>query len=220
MRTPMNARSSSSKVLSSTSLVGLAAALALGAFRPSPAQAQDTPTTPWVGERGITETVAEIMERARRNGEPRAWNGRIVARPEPEVDRDWQTQNPASPPVPMWPPPSGARSGLSPVSGGPGAPNLPQTVGASFRTTRIGDTVGYVPPDTVGSVGPTQVLVCSNGIIKVFDKAGNLGTLSASTDTFFGSVRNGSSTSDPQVKYDRPSGRWIVTIINVACTSN
>src|SRR5258707_15355801 len=98
MRTPMNARSSSSQVLPPISLVALTAVLALGALAPSPARAQGTPTTPWVGERGITETVAEIMERARRNGEPRPWDGRIVVLPEPEVERDGLTQNPGSPP--------------------------------------------------------------------------------------------------------------------------
>src|SRR5262249_34954625 len=147
------------------------------------------------------------------------WNGQIVLPPELELPRDWQPQNPASPPVPMWPPPSGGRTGLAPVlAPGSGGANQPQTVGTSFLATQISDTIGYVPPDTVGSVGPTQVLVCSNGIIKVFDKSGTLGGLNTTTDNFFASVRGSPSTSDPQVKYDRLSGRWIVTIINVANT--
>jgi hypothetical protein len=196
----------------------LAAALAIASLAPRPARAQEGPLTPWIGERGITETVQEIMERGRRNGEPTQWDGRVRFHPEPEAERDWLQQNPNSPAVPMWPAPS---AGLTPVLAPPsGGTNLPQTVGVSFLATQISDTIGYVPPDTVGSVGPTQVLVCSNGIIKVFSKAGALGGLSTSTDNFFSSVRNGSSTSDPQVKYDRLSGRWIVTIINVASHSN
>jgi hypothetical protein len=198
--------------------------LCLSSWTASSARAQGAETTPWVGERGITETVEQIMERGRRNGEPRPWDGRVRMRPEPEVPRDWQRQNPDSPPVPMWPPATGARSGLSPViapgSGGSGNLNLPQTVGTNFLATQISDTIGYVPPDTVGSVSPTQVLVCSNGIIRVFDKLGNPGGLSTSTDNFFGSVLGMSSSSDPQVKYDRLSGRWIVTMINVSTNSN
>ena len=35
------------------------------------------------------------------------------------------------------------------------------------------------------------------------------------TNTFFTTVRDGVGTSDPQVRYDRLSGRWFITIINV-----
>ena len=183
------------------------------------AQEQEVELTPWVGERGITETVAEIMERARKNGdfEPRTEVEEAEAQ-EIEVDRSHLPMDPASPESAVWPLATGSRAGLSPIlsgQGGPGAPNLPQTVGASFLCTQISES-GFIPPDTVGSVGPTQVLVCSNGRIKVFSKAGVLGGLNVSTDTFFNSVRNGSGTSDPQVKYDRLSGRWFVTMCNVS----
>ncbi len=175
--------------------------------------------TPWTGDAGITETVAEIMERARRNGdsEPRTRVQEIEAQ-EVEVDRDDLPMDPASPQSAIWPLATGERAGLSPIqagTSGPGGPNLPQTVGLNFLCTRSSES-GFVPPDTVGSVGPTQVLVCSNGRIKVFDKVTtNVGGLNATTNTFFSSVWNGSTTSDPQVKYDRLSGRWIVTMINV-----
>src|SRR6185295_14457967 len=86
-------------------------------------------TTPWVGERGITETVAEIMERARKNGdfEPRT---QVV-----EVERDGLPMDPGSPQSAIWPLAVGARSGLSPLQAspaGPGTPNNPQAIGASF----------------------------------------------------------------------------------------
>ncbi|MBI4578360.1 MAG: hypothetical protein HY718_01565, partial [Planctomycetes bacterium] len=64
-------------------------------------------------------------------------------------------------------------------------------------------------------MGPSQVLVVVNGRIKVFDKTGVLGGLNTTTDTFFASVRTG-GTSDPHVRYDRLSGRWFVTMIDVA----
>ena len=179
------------------------------------------PTTPWTGEAGITETVAEIMERTRRNG---AATGptqiREIEAQEIEVERDDLGQNALSPELSIWPsPPSGGSkpSAQPRAPGGPGQPDLPQTVGTSFLTTTVHDWVqGYLPPDTVGAVGPTQVLVCSNGSIKVFSKTGTLGGLSTDTATFFASVVNGSTPSDPQVKYDRLSGRWFVTMINVS----
>jgi len=179
-----------------------------------PASAQEGSQEPWVGEKGITETVAQIMERARLAGdfEPRT---KVEFGEEPHVRRDHLPQNPASPAVSFWPP--AEAPDFSPVL--PPDGNLPQSVGQSFLTTQFSES-NFVPPDTVGAVGPTQVLVCSNGRIKVFSKTGVLGGLNAGTNSFFASVLNGSSSSDPQVKYDRLSGRWIVTMINVTCQGN
>jgi hypothetical protein len=42
------------------------------------------------------------------------------------------------------------------------------------------------------------------------------GVINATTNTFFNSVRNGSGTSDPRIRYDRLSQRWYLVIINVS----
>ena len=43
------------------------------------------------------------------------------------------------------------------------------------------------------------------------------GQINADPDVFFASViTSGSFTSDPRIRYDRLSGRWILTIIDVA----
>src|SRR5574337_785128 len=118
-------------------------------------------------------------------------------------------QDDASAAVSRWPPPGEPRrSDASPLL------YTPQTVGTSFLGPRLSES-GFIPPDSMGAVGPSQVLVIANGRIKVFDKSGVLGGLNATTDTFFASVRT-ASTSDPHVRYDRLSGRWFVTMIDVA----
>lgn len=79
---------------------------------------------------------------------------------------------------------------------------------------------GFIPPDSMGAVGPTQVLVFVNGRIKVFDKNGNSGTLNVDDSAFWAPVSNGSEPTDPGVEYDRLSGRWIVSAINTEDDNN
>jgi PKD repeat protein len=116
--------------------------------------------------------------------------------------------NPLAPLVAQWPPPTG------PV------PLLPQAVGVGFLGATLGDS-GDIPPDSMGAVGPTQVIVIVNGVIRLFSKGGGTQSgLNTSTDSFFASVRGGSGTSDPHIRYDRLTGRWFVVMINVANHSN
>src|SRR5207247_308691 len=73
-----------------------------------------------------------------------------------------------------------------------------------------------IPPDTMGDVGPSQILVHVNGRIKVFSKSGVVGGLNASDLSFWSSVRDSQSVTNPHVRYDRLSGRWFVAAVNVA----
>ncbi len=185
----------------------LASAGGIAAAADSPAQDEAAAATvgvPWTGEPGITETVSDIMERER--WAPATTAGARETKPR-HVLTGPRRQNPSAPAVPQWPVPETSSSLPEPL--------LPQTVGTSFLGAVVSES-GFIPPDSMGAVGPTQVLVIVNGRIKVFDKAGVLGALNASTDTFFNSVRNGSGTSDPHVRYDRLSGRWFLTMINVS----
>ncbi len=162
--------------------------------------------TPWIGQKGVTESVSEIMSRSEEFARLIPKQPRQPREEEGEVERAEQKENPNSPMVANWPPSSVPAPAMS---------LNPQIVGTSFLAMQVSES-GYIPPDNQGSVGPTQILACANGVIKVFDKSGVLGPLNTTTDNFFNSVRNGSGTSDPRVRYDRTSGRWIVTIINVA----
>jgi len=174
---------------------------------PAHAEEGETQGVVWTGDPGITETVAGIMERERLVPKVDASAEPQPSKPEIEYRRLHPLDDPPSAPaVSRWPMRGPARSVPRPYN--------PQTVGTSFLGAQLSES-GFIPPDSIGDVGPTQILVAVNGRIKIFDKAGNLGGLNTSTNTFFNSVRNGVGVSDPHVRYDRLSGRWFITIINV-----
>lgn len=173
---------------------------------------------PWTGDKGISETTAEIMGREavhtarKREADPTPKRIRPDRRNLPQnPDATLDTQWPARPDG-MSEKETEALNRLRATSA--------QTLGPSFTGATLSETSSF-PPDTMGDVGPTQYLVGVNGRIKVFDKAtGTLGALNADMDVFFQSVRGSSFTSDPRVRFDRLSGRWFVIMINVDSTNN
>ncbi len=174
----------------------------LAGARPSSASDGSTEAGQWtVGEKGITVTNAEIMARQRdkdRTGfvEPRLQKY--------EKDLDYLLpEDPNGAAV--------ASSGSVPgaVRRSPGS-QLPQTVGVNFKANQFGNSV---PPDTQGAVGPTQYLSMDNNRIISFNKTTGAadGALNATINTFFSSVNGGQSTFDVIARYDRLSGRYMVT---------
>jgi len=165
---------------------------------------------PWQGDSGITETVEQIM--AREAAHPFLFDPKSVQPTMNEVDEEHRhkKRNKISPRVSQWPAvdPAAAMRLIAPAV-------TTLTVSTGFDGMPL-STSGFVPPDSNGAAGPTQILVVANGRIRVYSKTGVLGPLDVSTNTFFSSVRNNSTTSDPHVRYDRLSGRWIVTMINVS----
>ena len=110
----------------------------------------------------------------------------------------------------------------------PLAPLAPQTIGTNFKGAALADS-GRFPPDTAGAVGPSQFLVFVNGRIRTFNKATGVadGVLNVTSDTFFASVmtppptaQHVTFTANPQVRYDRLSGRWILLCIDVPLNVN
>src|SRR3954447_5962485 len=92
--------------------------------------------------------------------------------------------------------------------------------GTSFLGADSNDS-GFIPPDSMGAVGPTQVLVFVNGHMRLFDKQGDPDpSLDVSDTAFWTPVRNGKQVTDPGVEYDRLSQRWIVSGINITSTNN
>src|ERR1043165_5238026 len=203
---------------------GIFAAAALIGVSPA-AFAQEDPSgprgpfQPWVGEMGITETVAQIMARDLQTAPTR-----FITEADEATwpNRAKLPQNPGALFVPQWPWNASGHNAptiidrvWNPLTGG-GAADNPQTLGLNVNASTLADS-GFIPPDSMGAVGPTQVLVCVNGRIRVYDKVtGALGGLNTTTNTFFTSVRNGSTTSDPQVRFDRLSNKWYVLMINTS----
>jgi len=163
---------------------------------------------------GITETVDQMMERERQSP-PLLLRIPRATHPELEQDLELKEDPNAPPPLSHWPP---IEQSLLGAGAGPvGPPNLPQTVGTSFKGIGLNES-GAIPPDSMGDVGPTQILMHTNGRIKVFSKTGTVGALNVTDATFWAPI--GSGISDPQVRYDRLSGRWFVLGITLENPNN
>jgi hypothetical protein len=199
--------------------ITLRAELTAGTHRESEMGSLDAPAlgeavgVPVTLQPGITVTVAEIMERERLAP---SLLGVVPRETHHEMELDWELKEDPNAPPPMshWPPIENATTSSLLA---PGEPNLPQTVGTSFKGVGISES-GFIPPDSMGDVGPTQVLMEVNGRIKVFSKTGTVGGLNASDASFWSSVASG--VSDPQVRYDRLSGRWFVLGITLESSNN
>jgi len=167
---------------------------------------------------GIQKTTQEIMSSSVVI-DPRVSSARIgweVAQP----DRTNLLENADSPDVTAWP-----QLGESNVH--PTVPFSPQIPDLGFTGATLTDT-GSFPPDDMGSVGPSQFIVFVNGRLRSFNKVTGAadGVLDANPDVFFASVMTPvvspvviNFTSDPQIRYDRLSGRWFLEIIDVPCTN-
>src|SRR5262249_8354719 len=98
-----------------------------------------------------------------------------------------------------------------------------QTTNLSWTAATLADT-GSFPPDTMGAAGPTQYIIAMNGRFRSFNKTTGLrdNALDADPDVFFRNVLTpaggsivGSFSSDPRIRYDRLSGRWFISMIDV-----
>ena len=169
------------------------------------------PRQPWVGSPGICETTRHIMARntAQLGSSTRPFR---PARKHP-VGRMEDANLLAD----------AASSDVPSVGGSPGesAPvSAAQSSGINFTGATLTDT-GAFPPDSMGGVGPSQVIVAVNGRIRSFNKSTGVadGVLNVDTDVFFNSVltppATNNFTSDPRIRYDRLSGRWFVVMIDV-----
>src|SRR3954453_13653169 len=116
-----------------------------------------------------------------------------------------------------------ARSGKGGRSAKPARVGPPRTAVSSsfdFAGPTLADAPAF-PPDTMGAVGPSQFIVAVNGGLRSYAKATGTpdGVLNVGMDTFFSSVMTppvaSNFVSDPHIRYDRLSQRWMIVIIDV-----
>ena len=179
---------------------------------------------PAVGERGIERTTAEIMK-----AQLTAPSSSRPLKPEHEIKgREDRPQDPNSPAVASLPDTGIAQGNSVQRATDSSAPSAPQPIGLNFDTVTGPTETGAFPPDTQGAIGPTQFFVFLNGRLRTFNKTTGVadGVLNVDSDVFFSSVMTPAPpplainfTSDPQVRYDRLSGRWILIIIDVPSAS-
>jgi hypothetical protein len=199
-------RSSTRKILSKNSK-------AAKSFKKAVPKRRDDSKTPWEGEAGVSKTMAELMieqSKSVRSTEIESVKERKRVRPD---------RNSESPLIEKFPVDSSTKAVKEPEANI--APQTPQTIGLSFQGGTLFDTLSF-PPDTMGEVGPSQYIMTVNGWIRSFNKTTGTpdGVMDIDMDEFFNPVRNGVSTSDPRIRFDRLSQRWIIAIINVADINN
>ncbi len=174
--------------------------------------AQKTQTAiPWTGSPGITKTVNQIMSL-----EPNSKPARFSMLREHET-KVHKRKNPNASEISSYP--VNDQTANRTTGGGNNSIAASQATGANFLASNLFSS-GFVPPDCNGAAGPTQILAVSNGRIRVYSKSGVIGVLNLTCNTFFTSVRNGSSISDTHIRYDRLTQRWFVVGINVEPTNN
>ena len=174
---------------------------------------------------GIQKTTAHIMSEQAYAPEK---STRPTLVPEREIEgRSTRPQNPKAKPVSSIPSLVPERS-LGKTEKAAVMPSAPQTVSTNFNAVTGPTETGAFPPDTMGAIGPSQFILFVNGMLRTFNKATGTAdsVINVDPDVFFAPVMTPVAapvvinfTSDPMVRYDRLSGRWFLSIIDVPCTN-
>ncbi len=80
-------------------------------------------------------------------------------------------------------------------------------IGANFTGSSTGIS-GYIPPDTMGAIGPNAFVEFINGRYRVYSRTGTV-LQSTTLNAFWTNAGVSTSSSfDPRILYDAASGRW------------
>ena len=114
------------------------------------------------------------------------------------------------------------------ISGAPsGTPSGPVNtsigtvfIGTNFTGTTIAQS-GFIPPDTMGAVGPNHIVELINGRYAIYDRAGTFQS-ATSLDSFWSNAGVGfnSFTFDPRLIYDPSSSRWYAAAVDNPGSAN
>ena len=97
------------------------------------------------------------------------------------------------------------QTGSGPSGGALLAAPSPAAV-SSFAAAGDNDT--SIPPDTMGAVGPNNLMVALNTQVSIQNKAGSTSS-TVSLDSFWNSLSGVSGVFDPRLAYDPYNNRWI-----------
>ncbi|HWU52009.1 MAG TPA: hypothetical protein VN153_04260, partial [Tahibacter sp.] len=170
----------------------------------------DQPGQHLSGSPGTRENTSAIQDRQSTSTRTTQVERKLVY-----PDKSAAARNPNAPAVAQFPS-DAPRSGPS--------MNI-HTTAAAFDAATLTDT-GTFPPNSMGAIGPAQFVTFVDGRIRTFTKTGVAdGVLNVDPDVFFASVMTpvggavvANFTISPQVRYDRFSARWFLTITDVPCT--
>jgi PEP-CTERM motif-containing protein len=89
------------------------------------------------------------------------------------------------------------------------------TIGQNFTGASLSSS-GFIPPDTMGAVGPTAFVELINGQYSVYDKSSSTVLQTSSLDQFWrnAGVSPTSFTFDPRVVYDPFSERYLAASVD------
>ncbi|HEY6563294.1 MAG TPA: hypothetical protein VIY86_02255, partial [Pirellulaceae bacterium] len=102
----------------------------------------------------------------------------------------------------------------------------PFLIGANFNGTQRSQS-GFIPPDTMGAIGPDHFAELINGRFARYSKTGTQQesiTLNNFWNTALaaggGGTVQGSFAFDPRILYDRHSGRWFAAAVDSSANAN
>jgi hypothetical protein len=180
---------------------------------------------PTVGQNALWQRTGDIMA----NLAATAPRKHIYLKPELEIPgRESRPQDPAArfdrqtPPGPARTVSSTGTISSTSISS---VSSTTQRIALTFDGVSGPSQTGAFPPDSMGAAGPSQFFIFVNGRLRTFNKATGIadGAMDLDPDVFFNALMtpaNINFTSDPQIRYDRLSGRWILTIIDVPSSSS
>jgi hypothetical protein len=92
------------------------------------------------------------------------------------------------------------------------------TIGLNREISRLFRDSNFIPPDTMGAVGPDHIVEIINGNFEIFNKRTGASLESRSLDSFWinrvGLANPTTFTFDPRVVFDPDSGRWFAVSID------